>query len=494
MNVIVTLREAGKNLRSWLHRHGRHPSEDGLTLVELIVVIAVIPLIVGAISVALITVISQTNTATAKTTDSGDATVFSTNFSPDVVGASEVTTYTGALTPPICGGGSTVVSLQWGTSPTVVTYAVQSQVQFHKTNWVLYRYECFGSSATPSNSHVVARNVQNPSGPTPLTATISGSSTSCTPPNTPNCAQNAAKTAWISTQGVSSISLTVKAPELGPSSAPTSTYTYTLSATPRISSNTSRSSTPPGSPADPLMVLGSSGSLDCGNATLNVNGGADIWTNSSNTATSTGPGGSINAKTGIYTNGTLSGTNTVNGSSVSTPTGPPTLKNPYVNLTPPSTAGLQTFSTSSSSNGPGVYTNGLSLSGNLQSGLYIVQSGGVVASGTVTSSTAGVLIYIESGGLTESGNTSLTLYAWTDPFSPAPGMVLWEAASDSTSGITLSTLGNDNNTFYGTVYLASPTSSINMVGVHTFNAGALIASTVTCGNGSPGTVNLGLPY
>jgi prepilin-type N-terminal cleavage/methylation domain-containing protein len=482
MNVIGNLHEAGKCLRGWLQRHGRRANEDGLTLVELIVVIAIIPLVVGAISVALITVISQTNTATAKTTDSGDATVVSTNFSPDVLGASEVTTYTGALTPPICGGGSTVVSLQWGTSPTVVSYSVQSQVQFHKTNWVLWRYECFGNSATPSNSVVLAHNVQNPSGPTPLTATISGSSTSCTPPNTPNCAQNAAKTAWISTQGVSGISITVKAPEFGP------TYTYSLSAVPRASSNSSRSSTPSGSPANPLMVLSSSGSVSCGNANLNVNGGADIWTNSGNTATSTGPQGSINA-TNIYTNGMLSGTTTP-----SSPSGPPTLSNPYANLTPPSSAGLQTFSTSSSSNGPGVYTNGLSLSGTLQSGLYIVQSGGVSASGTVTSTTAGVLIYIENGGWTESGGTTVTLYAWNSPFSPAPGMVLWEAASDPTSGITLSTVGNDNDTFYGTIYLASSTSSTNMVGNHTFNAGALIASTVVCGNGSPGTVNLGPPY
>jgi prepilin-type N-terminal cleavage/methylation domain-containing protein len=490
MGDIEIMRRVARNLRCWLHRHGRCPNDDGLTLVELIVVIAIIPLVVGAVSVALITVISQTNTATAKTTDSGDATVVSANFGPDVLGSSEVTTYSGspALTPPICGGGSTVVSLQWGTSPTVTSYSVQSQVLYHKTSWVLYRYECFGNSTTPSSSVVVAHNVQNPSGPTPLTATISGSSTSCPTPNAANCAQGAAKTDWISTQGVSGVSITVKALELGP------TYTYTLSAVPRASSNASRSSTSPGNPADPLMVLGTTGSLDCGNATLNVNGGVDIWTNSGNTATSTGPNGSINSTTGINTNGTLSGTTTVNGSPVSTSSGPPTLSNPYANLTPPSSAGLQTFSSNSSSSGPGIYTNGLSLSGTLKSGLYIVQNGDVSASGTVTSTTAGVLIYIENGAWTESGGTTVTLYAWTSPLSPAPGMVLWEAASDAHSGITLSTNGNDNDTFYGTVYLASPTSSTNMVGQHAFNAGALIASTITCGNGSPGTVNIGPPY
>ena len=58
--------------------------EAGFTLVELLVVVAIMPLIVGAISVALLSVISQQNTVSSKVSDSGDATVVSSNFVQDV--------------------------------------------------------------------------------------------------------------------------------------------------------------------------------------------------------------------------------------------------------------------------------------------------------------------------------------------------------------------------------------------------------------------------
>ena len=61
--------------------------EAGFTLVELLVVVAIMPLIVGAISVALLSVISQQNTVSSKVSDSGDATVVSSNFVQDVQSA-----------------------------------------------------------------------------------------------------------------------------------------------------------------------------------------------------------------------------------------------------------------------------------------------------------------------------------------------------------------------------------------------------------------------
>lgn len=468
------LGNGGHCLRSRLHRcrdsQDRRRNDDGLTLVELLIVIAILPLVAGALAVALIAVISQSNTASSKTTNSGDASVFSASYVPDVMGSSQVTTDPSVSSPPVCGGGTPVVSLQWGLSPTVVvSYTVQSQVQQgNQTASVLYRYECFGGSTTPSRSTVVVHKLQSGT----LQATISGSSTTC---SSTGCAQGAAKNSWISTEGVSGISVTVNAPES------TTAFNYTLTGVPRASSNASRNSTPPGNP-DPLVVVKSTGQVNCGNATLVVDGGAQIQS-SATPALSTGPQGSITATGSISTEPGA----TTSGNVTPTPTG--TLSNPldpYGNITPPSTTGLPTWGDGNPNHGPGIYTAGISFSGtvSLQSGVYIVQ-GGVSGSGNlhVTNASGGVLFYIESGGWTVNGGsqTSQNLTAWNSPFSPAPNLLIWEAKGD-TSAINLG--GGTNDSYGGVVY--SPSGTVSSNGGVGMTVSDIVAGNVQCGNGASG--------
>ena len=67
-------------------------TEGGFTLIELVIVCAVLPLVIGAISVALISVFSLQSSVSGRLSDSGDAQVVSTNFEKDVQGASEIST------------------------------------------------------------------------------------------------------------------------------------------------------------------------------------------------------------------------------------------------------------------------------------------------------------------------------------------------------------------------------------------------------------------
>ena len=63
-------------------------NESGFTLIELIIVVAVLPLIVGAMTAGLLSVISFTPGIANKLSDSGDAQALSTSFTKDVQGAS----------------------------------------------------------------------------------------------------------------------------------------------------------------------------------------------------------------------------------------------------------------------------------------------------------------------------------------------------------------------------------------------------------------------
>ena len=123
--------------------------ERGFTLIELLVVVAIIPLVVGAISVALVSVISQQTTVSNKVSDSGDASIVSANFVKDVQSGVMMTTdqtVTG-LRPSPCGGGVPILSILWGSTET--SYTVVTQANSHYT---LFRYSCQGATLTTALS------------------------------------------------------------------------------------------------------------------------------------------------------------------------------------------------------------------------------------------------------------------------------------------------------------------------------------------------------
>ncbi|MGD0638927.1 MAG: type II secretion system protein, partial [Nitrososphaerales archaeon] len=105
----MRLTELSKRFR---HARSETKSDAGFTLVELLIVTAVIPVIVGALAAGLLAVFSLQSSAASRLGDTSDAQVVSASFSPDVQEAQEIT-----LSPsPVCGAGTTnqVLGLEWG--------------------------------------------------------------------------------------------------------------------------------------------------------------------------------------------------------------------------------------------------------------------------------------------------------------------------------------------------------------------------------------------
>jgi prepilin-type N-terminal cleavage/methylation domain-containing protein len=111
-------------------------SESGFTLIELIIVALILPIIIGAITLALISVFSIQGSVGGRISGSGDAQVVSSNFETDVQGASLIIAPSptpGApqgQNPSACGStGTEVLSMELGTQqngayPTEISYMI----------------------------------------------------------------------------------------------------------------------------------------------------------------------------------------------------------------------------------------------------------------------------------------------------------------------------------------------------------------------------------
>ncbi len=153
----------------------------GFTLIELVVVVAILPLVVGGIAVALISVFSLQHSVTNRVSDSNDALVASSTFNRDAQSAQMITTDpnpTDAVAPgaPACGTSTQhqVLGLEWGAPPaagqsanyqTVVSY-VTDQVADPQSNTTIYaldRQVCTnGPSATGYTTQRVSSDIGSP--------------------------------------------------------------------------------------------------------------------------------------------------------------------------------------------------------------------------------------------------------------------------------------------------------------------------------------------
>jgi prepilin-type N-terminal cleavage/methylation domain-containing protein len=194
--------------------------DQGFTLIELIVVVAVMPIIVGGLSLGLVSILSLQSGVSGRLSDSADAQVVSVNFDKDVQSAANITTSTSAG----CGPGKQLLGLEWdaslqpGSFQTVVSYVIVQNSG--GTTSSLRRQFCTGGSSTPTNTVTLSSDVPN-SQPAPTIA----------PPS-----KNAAATAnWTPTAGVTSVSF--------PITGSATTYTYSEVAVPGQSANANAPST-----------------------------------------------------------------------------------------------------------------------------------------------------------------------------------------------------------------------------------------------------------
>jgi len=192
-------------------RRGRpREAEDGFTLVEMLVVILIVPIIMGAISAGLIAVFSVQGSVSNRLSDSGDAQIVSANFVQDVEGSLRLTTDPAATQ---CGPGTQVLGLEWNynaatsTYLTVVTYA---SVKVGSTYLLRRQYCASGASSTDTGATTISYGI---SGTTPPTVTV-----------TPSGANTLAGQGWIPVGSVNTVSIQVY--------EPASKYTFTLAASP----------------------------------------------------------------------------------------------------------------------------------------------------------------------------------------------------------------------------------------------------------------------
>ena len=218
----------------------RDVSSDGFTLIELVVVVAVLPLVVGALTVGILSVFTLQSSVSNRLGDSGDAQVVSVNFQSDVQSASMITTASSPSAPAPCGSGFQVLGLQLGNQDQI-SYNTSANPGGHSAT--LTRYVCAAGTSTPKSSLVVAHDMPTtalsvspvtitcPSGSTaPACAPVGGSpplGVQCVVTGPPGaCAYTQG---WVSTLGVTKVTFNTTTPN---------NYNYQLAAVPAAGSNT----------------------------------------------------------------------------------------------------------------------------------------------------------------------------------------------------------------------------------------------------------------
>jgi prepilin-type N-terminal cleavage/methylation domain-containing protein len=206
-----------------LARRGKNRSENGFSLIELLIVITILPLIVGALALGLVSVLSLQSGIANRLSDTGDAQVISANYEKDIQGAQYLTTDSSST--PQCGSGTGTQLLGLESDLNQTTGVFQTDISYVSVHsgtsatYALRRLECTSGSLTPSSDSTLAFGL--PSGQAPPTVTcVTGQAASVCSASTQQ---------WISAQNVSQV--------VFPITEPTSHYPYTLTASPVASSS-----------------------------------------------------------------------------------------------------------------------------------------------------------------------------------------------------------------------------------------------------------------
>jgi large repetitive protein len=452
--------------------------DQGFTLVELLVVITIMPLIVGAIATGFITTLRNDTSVTNRVSDSHDAQITSAYFERDVQSAQ----YASTSPSPMCGTTQQLLGLSWTTTAstgTVVTNnvsytmspttsaLVRTFCSNGNTSTVPLAHGAFPASPAPSvgscpgtgfGSTATSCGLSGANAYAAVTLTCTDGSTTCANGATPQVTtpQSAGGT------GVSTIRLDVLEHQ--------SNFTYHVTASPRgWKAPANQAGGVAGSPALELTGINPSASLQGSAAcSLTINGVASINTSTSG-AISLSNDPTFTA-TDIYSQTPTP----VSPVSASPPVivGPP-LADPFASLVPPTTAITDVPVT--------VKNSAFSASGQLD-GIYILNHG-MSVSGPVTSGPDGVLLYLAGGSIDLTGTDNVIL---SKPVADYDPVIIWIAASDTGGSVSLG--GNGNVTSIGgTIY--APTGLVSLNGGGTgggVNASGIVANTLTCQGGGNG--------
>ncbi|MCU1364241.1 MAG: hypothetical protein JWM55_2069, partial [Acidimicrobiaceae bacterium] len=162
-----------KGVRGLVFAHARSKDEGGFTLLELVIVCAVTPLLVGGLAIGLLTMLGLQSSVANRLTDSEDSQMVQANYRNDVQSAQEITT--SSTTSPQCNtnvSATQVLGLEWnynastGHYGTVVSYVTFPTTSGSTTTYTLVRNECTNvttnsTSLAPTTSTTLSANLSS---------------------------------------------------------------------------------------------------------------------------------------------------------------------------------------------------------------------------------------------------------------------------------------------------------------------------------------------
>jgi type II secretory pathway pseudopilin PulG len=206
--------------------------EEGFTLVELLIVTSIMPMIIGALSVGMISIFQLNSGVSSRLANTADSQVVSSTFQTDVQGAAFITTAPSSNQE--C--KSSVTGTQLLNLLSNVNKSNQLSITYlyaeigTTSTYTLDRLYCSGS-ATPVTT-VLANNLP---APTSTTTTPPAVAISCVSNVASNlCSSTLAGAGYVPSEYISEVNLTVTEPPVG--NAQTGSYMYNLTSSPASSS------------------------------------------------------------------------------------------------------------------------------------------------------------------------------------------------------------------------------------------------------------------
>ena len=215
-------------------RESASPGDGGFTLIELLIVVVILPLVVGAISVGILSTFSLQTSTSARLVDTANAQVVASRFIADVQSASQVTLESVPLCPDSTSSSTSsetqLLGLQWNfvqassTHLRTVSYVLLTIGSGSLSTESLVRNQC--SDGAFQNSNRLVNNVNSSSSACLVTGLIAFTGTA----GSPACTVYAPTGPMPVYTNGSNANVSLVKFVVGENS---SNYTYTLEATPR---------------------------------------------------------------------------------------------------------------------------------------------------------------------------------------------------------------------------------------------------------------------
>jgi prepilin-type N-terminal cleavage/methylation domain-containing protein len=395
----------------------RPDADAGFTMIELLVVLVIMPIVIGAIAAAIIISEQDSGVASSRLSDSASAQTISDYYVRDVQGAEYLTTNSAASSPvDVCvdssaSGRTLVLGLYRPatSSPASNLLSVGYWVTASGANFRLVRYSCDSSGAMTSQVPIT----NDLTSPSQVTVSIA-----------PASFQTAAAAGWTptstSTASISHVTISLMEPG--------SEYAYSLQASPRVWDSSASGDSGPASGA----ALVSLGNVTVSNtANITVDGNVDINGTLTGTGLTAAPGHTITQNANV--------TDPLSYYLPTSVSAPGTGSTCTISATTPISAGtyaclLVVQSGGNAELGPGVYA--------LQAGIRVNAGGNLTYAGPPGQ---GVLLYLPCvGSCSETAifastasvslpplNATQSQAASTPSTTALQNMWFWQAASDA---------------------------------------------------------------